>query len=75
VVGVALSFVACSAVLVSTTLLALRHFIGIAFSKEEEVINYVTRMVPLLSISVFTDSLQGVLSGIPILVWHYIFSV
>jgi MATE family multidrug resistance protein len=55
--------VACSAVLVSTTLLALRHFIGIAFSNEEEVINYVTRMVPVLSISVITDSLQGVLSG------------
>ncbi|XP_047048404.1 protein DETOXIFICATION 12-like [Lolium rigidum] len=64
VVGVALSMVACSAVLVSTTLLALRHFIGIAFSNEEEVINYVTRMVPVLSISVITDSLQGVLSGV-----------
>jgi len=64
VVGVALSFVACSAVLVSTTLLALRHFIGIAFSKEEEVINYVTRMVPLISITVITDSFQGVLSGV-----------
>ncbi|XP_047091857.1 protein DETOXIFICATION 12-like [Lolium rigidum] len=63
-VGVALSFIACSAVLVSTTLLALRHFIGIAFSKEEEVISYVTRMVPLLSISVITDSFQGVLSGV-----------
>lgn len=64
VVGVALSIVACSAVLVSVTLLALRHFIGIAFSNEEEVINYVTRMVPVLSISVITDSLQGVLSGV-----------
>ncbi|CAM0950088.1 unnamed protein product [Alopecurus aequalis] len=64
VVGVALSIVACSAVLVSTTLLAMRHFIGIAFSNEEEVINYVTRMVPVLSISVITDSLQGVLSGV-----------
>lgn len=64
VVGVALSVILCSAVLVSVTLLALRHFIGIAFSNEEEVINYVTRMVPVLSISVITDSLQGVLSGI-----------
>uniref|UniRef100_A0A0E0C2M3 Protein DETOXIFICATION n=1 Tax=Oryza meridionalis TaxID=40149 RepID=A0A0E0C2M3_9ORYZ len=52
------------AVLVSVTLLALRHFIGIAFSNEEEVINYVTRMVPVLSVSVITDSLQGVLSGV-----------
>lgn len=64
VVGVALSIIICSAVLVSTTLLALRHFVGIAFSNEEEVINYVTRMVPVLSISVITDSLQGVLSGV-----------
>lgn len=64
VVGVALSIVVCSAVLVSTTLLALRHFIGIAFSNEEEVVDYVTRMVPVLSISVITDSLQGVLSGV-----------
>lgn len=64
VVRVALSIVVCSAVLVSTTLLALRHFIGIAFSNEEEVIDYVTRMVPVLSISVITDSLQGVLSGV-----------
>ncbi|KAI5000925.1 hypothetical protein ZWY2020_010884 [Hordeum vulgare] len=64
VVGVALSIVVCSAALVSTTLLASRHFIGIAFSNEEEVIDYVTRMVPVLSISVITDSLQGVLSGV-----------
>ncbi|KAF7015311.1 hypothetical protein CFC21_029185 [Triticum aestivum] len=64
VVGVALSIVVCSAVLVSTTLLALRHFIGIAFSNEEEVVDYVTRMVPVLSISVITDSFQGVLSGV-----------
>ncbi|KAF0920598.1 hypothetical protein E2562_035795 [Oryza meyeriana var. granulata] len=64
VVEVALSVILCSAVLVSVTLLALRHFIGIAFSNEEEVINYVTRMVPILSISVITDSLQGVLSGV-----------
>ncbi|XP_024315741.1 protein DETOXIFICATION 12 isoform X4 [Brachypodium distachyon] len=64
VVSVALSIIICSAVLVSTTLLALRHFIGIAFSNEEEVINYVTRMVPVLSVSVITDSFQGVLSGV-----------
>ncbi|TVU33756.1 hypothetical protein EJB05_15561 [Eragrostis curvula] len=64
VVVVALSIVVCSAILVSMTLLSLRRFIGIAFSNEEEVINYVTRMVPLLSISVLADNLQGVLTGI-----------
>ncbi|XP_020160683.2 protein DETOXIFICATION 12 [Aegilops tauschii subsp. strangulata] len=64
VVCVALSIVVCSAFLVSTTLLLLRHFIGIAFSKEEEVRRYVTRMVPLLSISAITDSLMAVLQGV-----------
>ncbi|KAK3164453.1 hypothetical protein QOZ80_1AG0018770 [Eleusine coracana subsp. coracana] len=64
VVVVALSIVICSAILVSVSLLSLRHFIGFAFSNEEEVINYVTRMVPLLSISVLADNLQGVLTGI-----------
>ncbi|XP_062178853.1 protein DETOXIFICATION 12-like [Phragmites australis] len=64
VVCVALSVIIWSAVLVSVTLLSLHHFIGIAFSNEEDAINYVTRMVPLLSISVLTDNLQGVLSGV-----------
>ncbi|CAL4944647.1 unnamed protein product [Urochloa decumbens] len=63
VVVVALSVIICLAVLVSVSLLLLRHFIGIAFSNEAEVVNYVTRMVPLLSISVLIDNLQGVLSG------------
>lgn len=63
VVVVSLSIIIFSAVLVSGTLLSLRHFIGIAFSNEKEVVNYVTRMVPLLSISVLVDNLQGVLSG------------
>ena len=63
VVIIALSIIICTAVLLSITLLSLRHFVGIAFSNEEEVVNYVTRMVPLLSISVLTDNLQGVLSG------------
>ncbi|XBJ13563.1 hypothetical protein VPH35_005717 [Triticum aestivum] len=64
VVCVALSIVVCSAFLVSTTLLLLRHFIGIAFSNEEEVRRYVTRMVPLLSVSAITDSLMAVLQGV-----------
>jgi multidrug resistance protein, MATE family len=63
VVVVAFAIVMCSALLVSVTLLSLRHFIGIAFSNEEEVIDYVTRMVPLLSISVLADNFQGVLTG------------
>ncbi|XP_073007057.1 protein DETOXIFICATION 14-like isoform X1 [Typha latifolia] len=52
------------AALVSGTLLALRKIVGYAYSNEMEVINYVTKMVPLVCISVITDSLQGVLSGV-----------
>ncbi|XP_020105374.1 protein DETOXIFICATION 14-like isoform X1 [Ananas comosus] len=52
------------AAIVSSTLLASRKILGYAYSNEEEVIAYVTKMVPLVCISVITDSLQGVLSGI-----------
>lgn len=51
------------AAIVSSTLLASRKILGYAYSNEEEVIAYVTKMVPLVCISVITDSLQGVLSG------------
>ncbi|XP_019707049.1 protein DETOXIFICATION 12 isoform X2 [Elaeis guineensis] len=52
------------AILVSGTVFALRPILGYAYSNEEEVINYVKEMVPLVCVSVTTDSLQGVLSGI-----------
>ncbi|OEL20673.1 Protein DETOXIFICATION 14 [Dichanthelium oligosanthes] len=50
---------------ISTVVLVynLPYGIGTAASNEAEVVDYVTRMVPLLSISVLTDNLQGVLSG------------
>ncbi|CAN1268711.1 Protein DETOXIFICATION 12 [Linum perenne] len=43
---------------------ACRHAFGYSFSNEKEVIDYVTRMAPLICLSVIMDSLQGVLSGI-----------
>lgn len=49
--------------IVSTSLFALRRILGYAYSNEEEVINYVIQMVPLICISVIMDSIQGVLSG------------
>lgn len=60
----------------SVILLALRRTLGYAYSSEEEVINYVTSMVPLACISVITDGLQGVLSGdiLTINLLHYCFS-
>ncbi|CAN1240145.1 Protein DETOXIFICATION 12 [Linum grandiflorum] len=51
------------ALLVSITLYACRHAFGYSFSNDKEVIDYVTRMAPLICLSVIMDSLQGVLSG------------
>ncbi|KAB1205629.1 MATE efflux family protein 5 [Morella rubra] len=50
--------------IVSTTLLACRRVFGYTFSNEKEVVDYVTTMAPLISLSIILDSLQGVLSGI-----------
>ncbi|KAJ4973463.1 hypothetical protein NE237_006637 [Protea cynaroides] len=52
------------ALIVSLTLFAFRYILGYAYSNEKEVINYVTEMVPLISLSVIMDSMQGVLSGV-----------
>ncbi|KAK3442651.1 hypothetical protein EUGRSUZ_B02873 [Eucalyptus grandis] len=48
----------------STVLFATRKVFGYAFSNEKEVVDYVTKMSPLVCLSVIIDSLQGVLSGI-----------
>ncbi|CAL9151650.1 unnamed protein product [Musa hybrid cultivar] len=63
-VRVSMFLAVSEAVLVSVTLLAARHILGYAYSEEEEVVNYVTEMVPLFCFSVVCDNLQGVLSGI-----------
>ncbi|URD99983.1 MatE [Musa troglodytarum] len=63
-VRVSMFLAVSEAVLVSVTLLAARHILGYAYSEEEEVVNYVTEMVPLFCFSVVSDNLQGVLSGI-----------
>jgi len=57
---------AIDAVVVSGTLLAARprRLVGIAYSSEEEVISSVAAMVPLVCITVITDCVQGVLSGL-----------
>ena len=49
--------------IVTTTLFCCRHVFGYLFSNEEEVIDYVRTMAPLVCLSVILDSLQGVLSG------------
>ncbi|XP_042413937.1 protein DETOXIFICATION 10-like isoform X2 [Zingiber officinale] len=52
------------AVLVLATLLALRRVLGYAYSNEEEVVNYVYEMVPLVCLTVVSDSISGILSGV-----------
>ncbi|XP_042984910.1 protein DETOXIFICATION 12-like isoform X1 [Carya illinoinensis] len=50
--------------IVSTTILASRHVFGYTFSNVKEVVDYVTTMAPLISLSIILDSIQGVLSGV-----------
>ncbi|XP_020271206.1 protein DETOXIFICATION 14-like isoform X2 [Asparagus officinalis] len=52
------------AVIVSIALFSTRYVLGYAYSSEKEVVDYVKAMVPLVCLSVFMDSLQGVLSGV-----------
>ncbi|XP_031265318.1 protein DETOXIFICATION 14-like [Pistacia vera] len=61
----AVMFLAVSeAITVSTTLFAGGHVFGYVFSDEKEVVDYVTKMAPLICLSVILDSLQCVLSGV-----------
>ncbi|XP_058769408.1 protein DETOXIFICATION 12-like isoform X1 [Vicia villosa] len=60
----AMSLALIEASIVSGTLFACRHVYGYIFSNDKEVIDYVTVMAPLVSISVILDSIQGVLTGI-----------
>uniref|UniRef100_A0A453FCX8 Protein DETOXIFICATION n=1 Tax=Aegilops tauschii subsp. strangulata TaxID=200361 RepID=A0A453FCX8_AEGTS len=63
-VRVVMSVAVTEAVIVSGTLLLSRRLLGRAYSSEEEVASAVAAMVPLVCITVVTDGLQGVLSGV-----------
>ncbi|KAF7036921.1 hypothetical protein CFC21_047433 [Triticum aestivum] len=63
-VRVVMSVAVTEAVVVSGTLLLSRRLLGRAYSSEEEVASAVAVMVPLVCITVVTDGLQGVLSGV-----------
>ncbi|KAB5538142.1 hypothetical protein DKX38_015675 [Salix brachista] len=61
----AVMFLAVSeTIIVTSALFASRRVFGYLFSHEKEVIDYVTKMAPLVCLSVIMDSLQGVLSGV-----------
>jgi MATE family multidrug resistance protein len=49
--------------IVSASILASRRVFGYTFSNEKEVVDYVTTMAPLVSLSIILDSIQGALSG------------
>ncbi|KAK7357716.1 hypothetical protein VNO80_17011 [Phaseolus coccineus] len=59
-----MTLAASEALLVSSIIFASRQILGYAFSNDEDVVFYVTNMVPLLSLSLILDSLHGTLSGI-----------
>ncbi|KAF9604205.1 hypothetical protein IFM89_004911 [Coptis chinensis] len=48
---------------ISLTMILVRHFWGYAYSNEEEVVSYLTTMMPVLATSLFLDGIQCVLSG------------
>ncbi|EMS66210.1 MATE efflux family protein DTX1 [Triticum urartu] len=45
-------------------MISVRNLWGYAYSNEKEVVEYIARMMPLLSVSIIFDNLQCVLSGI-----------
>lgn len=44
-------------------LILVRKLWGYAYSNEEEVVEYIARMMPVLAVSIVFDDLQCVLSG------------
>lgn len=52
------------AAVIGTILFFCRSIVGYAYSSDKQVVDLVSVMVPLVCISVITDSLQGVLSGV-----------
>ncbi|KAK7343444.1 hypothetical protein VNO77_12194 [Canavalia gladiata] len=60
----AMTLAASVALLVSSIIFASRNVLGYVFSNDQDVVDYVTKMVPLLSLSVILDTLHATLSGI-----------
>ncbi|XP_047152990.1 protein DETOXIFICATION 14-like [Vigna umbellata] len=50
--------------IVCAVLYSCRYVLGYAYSDDRVVVHYVAVMTPLLCLSIFTDSLQSVLSGV-----------
>lgn len=63
-VSAAMALAALEAILVSSIIFSCREVLGYVFSTEQDVVDYATDMVPLISLSVILDTLHGTLSGI-----------
>ncbi|KAJ7559241.1 hypothetical protein O6H91_04G075700 [Diphasiastrum complanatum] len=63
-VNVCLGIGLLEAFTVSTSLLLLKNKVGWAFSNDDGVVKYVSRMVPFLSTCILVDGIQGVLTGV-----------
>ena len=55
--------VVIEAIILGTTLFCCRSVLGYAYSNVKEVVDYIERLTPLLSMSFILDSLMAVLSG------------
>ena len=56
--------VATEGILVATVMILGRNVWGNCYSKEEEVVRYVGKMLILVAVSHFFDGIQNVLSGL-----------
>ncbi|OEL12932.1 Protein DETOXIFICATION 16 [Dichanthelium oligosanthes] len=50
-------------ILIGLAMILVRNLWGYAYSNEEEVVKYVSKMMPILAVIFFFDCVQGVLSG------------
>lgn len=50
-------------ILIGVAMILLRNIWGYAYSNEVEVVQYISKMMPILALSNFLDGLQCVLSG------------
>ena len=63
---VMITFALSKGATIAITTLLVRNVWGKLYSREEEVIRYVAKMMPLLALSDFLDGFQCVLSGLKI---------
>lgn len=61
----AMFFAVTESLIVTATMFGCRYILGYAYTNDKTVVHYVAVMTPFLCASIFTDSLQAVLSGKP----------